>query len=367
MAWHRENTIGAYYSKSDASKPRPICSACVQGSMRQASTDHLRIHRPPSPCFGSQFSIDAYTHTHRSQTGYKYVHILTDLSTRRCYPCFVKDRGAAELTRSLSTLFQSHPEWKPSLPDIDRFIRADAELSYRSNEFLQWLHKFGYRLEPTPPRDKHANGIAERAVGVLSMKCNIAMQPSRLTVPQKFWDLAFEYTCITQAFNYHSAIKTSPYHLITGKHVILKHLKAFWSLCWVHIALEDRKGKIGFPRAYKARFVGYDLSRTLEPSFKVIEILPTGIYGKLRTSKDVIFDMEYNFKNTDEYPSDLDFSQLHQNINSDISPVLPATKVVEKDSEQQIAPPANLLHPVPVVSHTTSHPVIQNQNEIKIQ
>ena len=192
------------------------------------------------------------------------------------------------------------------------------------------------------------------------------MQPSGLTVPQKFWDLAFEYTCITQAFNYHSAIKTSPYHLITGKHVILKHLKAFWSLCWVHIALEDRKGKIGFPRAYKARFVGYDLSRTLEPSFKVIEILPTGIYGKIRTSKDVIFDMEYNFKNTDEYPSDLDFSQLHQNINSDISPVLPATKVVEKDSEQQIAPPANLLHPVPVVSHTTSHPVIQNQNEIKI-
>ena len=139
-------------------------------------------------------------------------------------------------------------------------------------------------MEPTPPCDKHANGIAERAVGVLSMKCNITMQPLGTRVPQKYWDLAFEYTCVTHAFNYQSAIKTSPYHLITGKHGILKNLTAFWSLYWVHIALEDRKGKIGFPRAYKARFVGYDLSRTLQPSSKVIEILPTGIYGKIRTS-----------------------------------------------------------------------------------
>ena len=334
--------------------------------MRQTSTDHLRIHRLPSPCYGSQFSLDAYTHTHRSQAGYKYCDIITDLSTRRSYPCFTKDRGAAELVKSFSTLFQSHPEWKPSLPGVDRFIRADAEKSYRSAEFLQCLHNFGYRLEPTPPRDKHANGIAERAVGVLSMKCNITMQPLGMTVPQKFWDLAFEYTCITHAFNYHSAIKTSPYHLITGKHVILKNLKAFWSLCWVHIALEDRKGKIGFPRAYKARFVGYDLSRTLEPCFKVIEILPTGIYGKIRTSKDVIFDKDNNYNYTDEYPSDLDFSNLHQNINNDISAVLPANKVVEKDSEQQLATPAIPIHPVPVIPCTIQNRTPENPIPVKI-
>ena len=333
--------------------------------MRQTSTDHLRIHRPPSPCYGSQFTLDAYTHTHRSQAGYKYCDIITDLSTRRSYPCFTKDRGAAELVKSFSTLFQSHPDWKPSLPGVDRFIRADAEKSYRSAEFLQCLHTFGYRLEPTPPRDKHANGVAERAVGVLSMKCNIIMHPLGMTVPQKFWDLAFEYTCITHAFNYHSAIKTSPYHLITGQHVILKNLKSFWSLCWVHIALEDRKGKIGFPRAYKARFVGYDLSRTLEPSFKVIEILPTGIYGKIRTSKDVIFDKDNNYKNTDEYPTDLDFDQLYQNSNIDISMVPPANNTVEKDSELEIATPAIPMHPVPVQTCIPQNQIIQNPNSAK--
>ena len=146
------------------------------------------------------------------------------------------------------------------------------------------------------------------------MKCNITIQPLGLhsDASQKFWDFLFEYTFITHAFNYQLVIKNSPYFLITGKHVILKNLKAFQSFCLTRIALEDRKGKIGFPRAYKARFVGYNLSRTLEPCFKVIEILPTGIYGKIRTRRDVIFDKDNNYKNTDEYPSDLDFSNLLQ-------------------------------------------------------
>ena len=113
-----------------------------------------------------------------------------------------------------------------------------------------------------------------------------------------------------------------------------------------------QEGKIDFPRAYKSRFVGYDLSRTLGPSFKVIEILPTGIYGKIRTSKDVIFDKDTNHNNTDEYPSDLDFSSLHQNINNDISAVLPATAIVQIDSEQHIATPAIAIHPVPLAAYT---------------
>ena len=183
MAWHRQHTIGANYTSSDAATPRPICAACVHGTMRQTSTDHLRIHRPPLPCYGSQFTLDAYTHTHRSQTGFKYCDILTDIATRRSYPCFTKDRGAEELCKQISALFHSHPEWMPSIQGIDRFIRADAEKSYRSAEFLKCIHSFDYRLEPTPPRDKHANGVAQRAVGVISMKCNITMQPPGIRVP----------------------------------------------------------------------------------------------------------------------------------------------------------------------------------------
>ena len=92
MAWHRQHTIGAHYSNLDASTPRPICAACVQGTMRQTSTDYLRIHRLPSPCYGSQFSLHAYTYiwTYIHKYGCTYVranvHIRLSLYTcKRTY------------------------------------------------------------------------------------------------------------------------------------------------------------------------------------------------------------------------------------------------------------------------------------------
>ena len=62
-------------------------------------------YRPPSPCYGSQFSLDAYTHAHRSRAKSKTVDILTDLSIRRSYPCFTEDWEAVELTRSVTIHF----------------------------------------------------------------------------------------------------------------------------------------------------------------------------------------------------------------------------------------------------------------------
>jgi hypothetical protein len=86
-------------------------------------------------------------------------------------------------------------------------------------------------------------------------------------------------------------------------------LTSFLARCWVCIALEDRKGKVGFPRAYKAHFVGYESSRTLEPTFKVIQVHPNGTYGKVRISKDIIFDDTIDFDTETVSPSDSDFNR----------------------------------------------------------
>ena len=233
--------------------------------------------------------------------------MFTDLNTGRVYPVFTRDRGAEELCFQSAKLFDSHPEWRSTGSDIDRFIRVDPELSYRSALFLQHASKYGYRLEGTPARDKHANGVAERSVGTISAKCNLTMLAPRPQVPHKYWDLAFDYCCITAALNYHRKIGTSPYHLITGKHVNVKILVAFWTKCWVHIATKDRKGKIGFRRAYKARMVGYECSRTMEAFYKVIEVHDDGKYGVVRVSKDVIFDDTIDFLHDTEDPPDSAF------------------------------------------------------------
>ena len=59
--------------------------------------------------------------------------------------------------------------------DTRQFIRLDPEWNYRSFEFQAFVSSKGYSLERTPPRDKHAGGVAERAVGVIVAKINVAM------------------------------------------------------------------------------------------------------------------------------------------------------------------------------------------------
>jgi hypothetical protein len=178
-----------------------------------------------------------------------YCDMFIDLNTGRVYVIFTKDRSAEELCHRSSILFDSHPEWRSPGNDRDRFIRVDRELSYRSTLFKQHASKYGYRIEPTLARDKHANGVAERSVGAIACKTNLAMLAPTPTVPSKFLDLCFEYACVTAAFNNHRKICTSPYNFITGMHVNEKNQCAFWSRCYVHILLEDRKGKVCDPRA----------------------------------------------------------------------------------------------------------------------
>ena len=40
----------------------------------------------------------------------------------------------------------------------------DSETSYKSAEIRTYFSDIGYKIEHTPPRDKHAGGIVERTV-----------------------------------------------------------------------------------------------------------------------------------------------------------------------------------------------------------
>jgi hypothetical protein len=191
--------------------------------MRQTSTDHRREHRIPSGVVGSQLTLDAYSHGSSSYRGYRYGDLFTDINTGEVFPIMTKDRGAEELCLRASILFDSHPEWRSTGSDIDRFIRVDPENSYRSTLFMQCASKYGYRIEPTPARDKHANGIAERTVGTISAKTNLHMLAPTPRVPNKYWCLCMEYACKTASFNYHRKLGTSPYFNVYGQHVNIKH------------------------------------------------------------------------------------------------------------------------------------------------
>jgi hypothetical protein len=121
-------------------------------------------------------------------------------------------------------------------------IRTDPEPSYMSRTFLECMARHGYEVERTPPRDKHANGIAERTVGIVIAKANVALLALVPRAPQRYWDLAIMYACVTMVFNYNFAIDDSPYLMTTGQHIDINHLHPFWAKCYVYIPLEQRSG-----------------------------------------------------------------------------------------------------------------------------
>ena len=204
MEWHRTHSTGAAYTRNDAKAHRPVCQAYVQGTMRQASTDHLGIHRVPAPIPGSQFALDSYTHAERGAGRFKYCNLFTDLTTRRVYPVFTRDRGTQELCDQVSLLFESHPEWRNGgtyPPHQTQSIGSLGSMQKSHIDPVSSPTELGYRTEPTPPGDKHANGISERTVGVIAAKCNTIMLAPTPPVPPKFWDIAMIYLCATMSFN----------------------------------------------------------------------------------------------------------------------------------------------------------------------
>ena len=303
MKWHNENTINAQFTKEDENKVRPVCEGCILGGMKQTSTDHLREHRinPTRP--GQIFVMDAFTHNVLSFRNMLYADIFRDIATQKIYVVYTKDRSAVELVEQMGKELDKHPEWAVNI-DITqrRFFRVDAESNYRSAEFTKFLADRFYTIEKTPSRDKHAGGIAERTVGILTEKTNIAMHSA--TVPDRYWELAMTYAAVTLSFNYSSAIGTSPYYYITGEQVNMKYVKPFWSKCYVFIPVQFRHGKLGCARAHKARFVGYDNTTILFPNYLVMETLENNQYGKLNSSKDVIFDnsIDYSTQIDDQEP-----------------------------------------------------------------
>lgn len=309
MEWHRKNTINAQYTDDDAKTARPVCPGCAYGGMRQKSTDHLRVHRQNPTRPGQIFTMDAYKHHHPSHRQNIYADIFRDLATQQIYVIYTKTRSADELIYELGKELDKHPEWIVNL-DITqrRFFRLDSEAHYRSSAFRSFLTKREYNIEMTPTRDKHAGGIAERTVGLLSEKTNVAMLAPSPSVPNKFWELAMTYASVTLGFNFSPSIGTSPYTYITGQRANILYLQPFWSKCYVYIPLEHRAGKIGVKRAAKARFVGYHNSTILFPNYLIMEY-EDGIYGKIRASKDVIFDnsIEYKTSINDEEPYEREF------------------------------------------------------------
>ena len=123
--------------------------------MHQTRTDRYREHRIGTRVPGQQFTVDAYSHTSMYYRRKIYCDLITDTGNGRIFCLFTKDRSSKELISQLSILLALRPHWQQRHENTDRFFRLDPENNYRSDAFMQAASAFGYRIEETPPRDKH--------------------------------------------------------------------------------------------------------------------------------------------------------------------------------------------------------------------
>lgn len=315
MDWLKQTSPNAHFTRVDAAAARPPCRGCALGSSRQASTNHHHVHRDRPTTPGQQLHIDGYQNSVRSVRHYKHCDVVRDAYTRMIYCCFTKNRSAEEFTISFTKLLTLHPTWRIIEPGTTRYIRLDPESNYSSDQVVTAFASYGYQVERTPVRDKHAGGTAERTIGILTAKCNVAMQTPDPPPPKSFWCYAMQYAADSLNLNYSSVIKTSPLYQTTGNYVDINILHAFWSECYVHIPIDQRTGGKLSPRALRCRFIGYDYTTIMRACYVVVPVLSSGTYGKVRVSKDVIFDDSINFSDNDPatFPSDLAFANIPYN------------------------------------------------------
>ena len=210
MRWHQQSTIGANYTDKDAAAVRGICQGCALGSAHQYPTNQHYVKSTVAHDPGQQFVVDEFTHHSVGTSGFIYAHLFTDLASRQVYPVFAKSKLVTELIARMALLFHSHPEWKPNGSAVDRKIKVDMEAGYQSVEFAEYCRSLSYRIETSPTRDKHAHGIAERSVGNIVTKANVAMLGNiNNPCPQQFWPDATEYACHSDGFRFEKKIGTS--------------------------------------------------------------------------------------------------------------------------------------------------------------
>jgi hypothetical protein len=213
-----------------------ICEACVRGDMKRVSTDHFKEHQTETIRPGQKFTIDCYTHKYVIRAGNKCANIIVDLASRRVHVLVAKTKTSEELIADMQGLFVQNPNWFVNLSDADdKSFLADPEEKYHSREFKKFMFESKYKVESTPPLDKHAAGVAENSIGRMENATNKAMMACYPPAPQSVWDYAMKYSATTINYNLSSKIGTSSYNYETGNNVDVAKLHGFFDRCWALI------------------------------------------------------------------------------------------------------------------------------------
>ena len=259
ILWHRANSKNANFTEAEANLLRPISRSCIYGESRQTGTDPHWEHRPRPTLAGRCFTIGAFACAYPSARGIHYCDLQRNFGSYMIYCNYTKSRSAPEVVAPLSRTWNLNPTrliYDSTIQGSSnaRFIRVDPESAYKSEAVLRFAAECGYKIERTTSRDKHAGGVAERMVDLVTSKANSAMLAGK--APVSMWCHASTHTVQTLNFNYSEAIDASPYNFITGERIDMSYIHSFFSECFMFIPLKERY-KLPARRAHRCKLLSY--------------------------------------------------------------------------------------------------------------
>ena len=130
---------------------------------------------------------------------------------------------------------------------------------------------------------------------------------------------------------------------------------------------ERHGGKLGQARALKGYFVEYSYSKYLQPCYRVVAKYANGTYGRIRITKDVIFDMNINFRSEleSDLPTEAEFNSipsLELVADEDNADALRCQLILAPAIQEETVPD---IPPAPVITPDPDH-MIHHEDDIDI-
>ena len=189
----KKNLVTGLTLSSHAS-PDPICEPCLAGHQRRIVNRSATHQDTPLAVVHADLHSPLPT---QSPEGFRYWCIFVDECTRHWSVFFLKSKDQAFQS------FKSYKAWIELQSGYKiKALQDDKGGEFMSNEFEQYLASEGIQRRHTMRNEPHSNGVAERAIGVISNRATSLLHESHL--PPSFWPKA-----VSAVIHTHNRMPTS--------------------------------------------------------------------------------------------------------------------------------------------------------------
>ena len=231
---------------TSSATPDPICEPCLAGNQRRVVNKSSTRQDQPLMLIHADLHGPMPT---QSPEGYRYWCIFVDDATR--YWCLYLLKQKSE-TLDAFKAFKAHMELVSG--HKVKILHDDKGGEFMSSAFEEFCTQTGIQRRHTMRNEPHSNGVAERAIGVISNRATSLLHESKL--PPSFWSRA-----VATVVHTHNRLPTSslpnstPHFALFGSKPDVSRFRVFGSLAYVHIQRDKRQGLS--PHMEKCVFVGY--------------------------------------------------------------------------------------------------------------